>query len=108
MLQTRVSRLSQECGVGVQHRHAITVGSHNPIPPFRVRRRHRPDSTIPFMAMPDAIEAMLTLASAPAGALTRTAYNVSAFSRSAADIRDVVVKAFPNAAITYAIDDFHG
>ena len=65
----------------------------------------RPDSTIPFMAMPDAIEAMLTLASAPPGALTRVAYNVSAFSRSAADIRDVVVNAFPNAAITYAVDD---
>ena len=65
----------------------------------------RPDSTIPFMAMPDAIEAMLTLASAPPEALTRIAYNVSAFSRSAAEIRDVVVKAFPNAAITYAIDD---
>jgi threonine 3-dehydrogenase len=65
----------------------------------------RPDSTIPFMAMPDAIEAMLTLASAPAEALTRTAYNVSAFSRSAADIRDVVARAFPGAAITYAVDD---
>jgi len=65
----------------------------------------RPDSTIPFMAMPDAIEAMLALATAPADALTRTAYNVSAFSRSAADIRDVVVKAFPGAAITYAVDD---
>jgi len=65
----------------------------------------RPDTTIPFMAMPDAIDALLTLASAQAGALTRTAYNVSAFSRSAADIRDVVVKAFPNAAITYAVDD---
>src|SRR5947207_2944468 len=65
----------------------------------------RPDSTIPFMAMPDAIQAMLTLASARPEKLTRTAYNVSAFSRSAADIRDVVVKAFPDASITYAVDD---
>ena len=65
----------------------------------------RPDSTIPFMAMPDAIQALLTLASAPAEKLTRTAYNVRAFSRSAADIRDVVVQAFPEAAITYAVDD---
>src|SRR5579872_1063802 len=33
----------------------------------------RPDTTIPFMAMPDAIDALLTLASAPAQNLTRTA-----------------------------------
>jgi nucleoside-diphosphate-sugar epimerase len=64
----------------------------------------RPDTTIPFMAMPDAIDALLTLAAAPAAGLTRTAYNVSAFSRSAADIQDVVTRAFPNAAITYAVD----
>jgi nucleoside-diphosphate-sugar epimerase len=64
----------------------------------------RPDTTIPFMAMPDAIDALLTLAAAPAAALTRTAYNVTAFSRSAADIRDVVTNAFPKAAITYAVD----
>ena len=64
----------------------------------------RPDTTIPFMAMPDAIDALLTLAPAPARALTRTAYNVGAFSRSAAEIRDVVLKAFPEAAITFAVD----
>ena len=65
----------------------------------------RPDTTIPFMAMPDAIDALLTLAAAPVAALTRTAYNVAAFSRSAAEIRDVVMKAFPKASITYAVDD---
>jgi nucleoside-diphosphate-sugar epimerase len=65
----------------------------------------RPDTTIPFMAMPDAIQALLTLAAAPVARLSRTAYNVSAFSRSAADIRGVVMKAFPKASITYAVDD---
>jgi threonine 3-dehydrogenase len=65
----------------------------------------RPDTTIPFMAMPDAIDALLTLASAPAAKLTRTAYNVGAFSRSAAEIRDVVVNAFPQATITFRVDD---
>jgi nucleoside-diphosphate-sugar epimerase len=64
----------------------------------------RPDTTIPFMAMPDAIDALLTLAAAPAAALTRTAYNVGAFSKSAAEIRDVVVQAFPEANITFAVD----
>ena len=65
----------------------------------------RPDTTIPFMAMPDAIDALLTLAAAPAAQLTRTAYNVGAFSRSAAEIRDVVLTAFPQAAITFKVDD---
>ena len=65
----------------------------------------RPDTTIPFMAMPDAIDALLTLAAAPSNQLTRTAYNVGSFSKSAADIRDVVVEAFPNANITFAVDN---
>jgi nucleoside-diphosphate-sugar epimerase len=64
----------------------------------------RPDTTIPFMAMPDGVEALLALASAPRQQLTRTAYNLSAFSRSAAEIRDVVVGAFPNASIAYKVD----
>src|SRR6185436_1032928 len=64
----------------------------------------RPDTTIPFMAMPDAIEALLTLSAVPVEKLTRTAYNVAAFSRSAADIRDVVVKAFPKASIAFTVD----
>jgi nucleoside-diphosphate-sugar epimerase len=64
----------------------------------------RPDTTIPFMAMPDGVNALLTLAAAPRARLTRTAYNLSAFSRSAAAIRDVVVAAFPTASIEYQVD----
>ena len=51
----------------------------------------RPDTTIPFMAMPDAVRALTALASTPRERLTRTAYNVTAFSRSAAQIRDEVL-----------------
>src|SRR6266849_10332914 len=43
----------------------------------------RPDTTIPFMAMPDAVTALLTLSSAPRERLTRTAYNLRAFNPSA-------------------------
>jgi nucleoside-diphosphate-sugar epimerase len=64
----------------------------------------RPDTTIPFMAMPDAAAALRRLASAPRDRLTRTAYNVRGFSRSAAEIREVVLAAFPVSAITYKID----
>jgi len=64
----------------------------------------RPDTRIPFMAMPDGVEALLTLASAPRDRLGRTAYNVAAFNPSAEEIRDVVVKAFPSAEITFRVD----
>jgi nucleoside-diphosphate-sugar epimerase len=64
----------------------------------------RPDTRIPFMAMPDGIEALLALAAAPKEALTRTAYNLSAFSPSAEEIRAEVVKAFPEARITWVED----
>jgi nucleoside-diphosphate-sugar epimerase len=65
----------------------------------------RPDTAIPFMAMPDASTALRTLASAPRRNLTRTTYNARAFSVSAEEIRRVVVGAFPGAAITYKIDE---
>src|SRR5215831_17003296 len=64
----------------------------------------RPDTTIPFMAMPDGVDALLTLAAAPRHALTRTAYNLTAFSRSAAEIREMVLSAFADATIDYKVD----
>ena len=65
----------------------------------------RPDTTIPFMAMPDAADTLLILAETPRARLTRTTYNVRAFSSSAAAIETVVTAAFPGAAITYKIDE---
>jgi threonine 3-dehydrogenase len=64
----------------------------------------RPDTRIPFMAMPDAIEALLRLAAAPRTALNRRVYNIGAFSPTAAEVRAVVLQAFPNAAITTEVD----
>ncbi|HMF94182.1 MAG TPA: NAD-dependent epimerase/dehydratase family protein [Vicinamibacterales bacterium] len=64
----------------------------------------RPDTTIPFMAMPDGVQALLTLAAAPRSGLTRTAYNLSAFNPSAEDICSEVTTAFPDAAIGFKVD----
>ena len=64
----------------------------------------RPDTRIPFMAMPDGVEALLALARAPKASLSRTAYNLSAFSPSAAEIRDEVTRAFPKADISWHTD----
>jgi nucleoside-diphosphate-sugar epimerase len=63
-----------------------------------------PETRLPFMAMPDAAASLLALAATPRTRLTRTVYNVGAFSRSAAEIREVVTAAFPGAEITYKID----
>lgn len=64
----------------------------------------RPDSVLPFMAMPDAVTALLQLAAAPAERLTRAVYNVTSFSLSAADFRDQVQRAFPDAQVTFEPD----
>jgi nucleoside-diphosphate-sugar epimerase len=64
----------------------------------------RPDTRIPFMAMPDAIDALLTLCRAPAAALTSAVYNVAAFSASAGELAARVRAAFSGARITFAPD----
>lgn len=64
----------------------------------------REDACIPFMVMPDAVTALRHLASAPDSALTRRVYNVTSFSLSAGEFRDRVLKAFPNAEITFDPD----
>jgi threonine 3-dehydrogenase len=64
----------------------------------------REDTRIPFMAMPDAVKALLQLAAAPREKLTREVYNITSFSISAAEIRDLVVAAFPGAQITFEPD----
>jgi nucleoside-diphosphate-sugar epimerase len=64
----------------------------------------RPDTRIPFMAMPDAVEALMTLAAAPRARLTRTAYNVTAFNPSAEEMRNTVLQAFPEAQLDWETD----
>lgn len=64
----------------------------------------RPDSAIPFMVMPDGVKALLQVAAAPREALSRLVYNVTAFSLSADQIRDLTRQAFPTAEITYQPD----
>jgi threonine 3-dehydrogenase len=50
----------------------------------------RPDARIPFMATPDAVRALLDLASVDRERLTTSVYNIGAFSLSAAQIADRV------------------
>ena len=63
-----------------------------------------PQVRIPFMAMPDAAKALVQLGAAPKTSLTRLVYNVTSFSLSAAEVRELVLKAFPEAAIDFVPD----
>jgi len=64
----------------------------------------RPDTRIPFMVMPDGVDALVTLAAAPRERLTRTDYNVAAFNPSAEEFRDRILDAFPSARIDWDVD----
>jgi nucleoside-diphosphate-sugar epimerase len=65
----------------------------------------RDDVRIPFMAMPDAIAALLKLEAAPAAQLMQSVYNIGSFSPSAGEIRAIVVREFTGAEITFKPDD---
>ena len=64
----------------------------------------RPDTRIPFMAMPDGVDALMALARAPRERLSQTAYNLGAFAPTAEDIRAEVLHAFPDAVVTFQVD----
>ena len=64
----------------------------------------RPDTRIPFMAMPDAVDALLCLAHADHSCLTRSVYNISAFNPSAGEIAELVQRGFPDAEISFKPD----
>ncbi len=64
----------------------------------------REGTRIPFMTMPDAIEALLRLEAAPREKLSRQVYNVGAFNPSAQEIYELVRKAFPQAQVTFTPD----
>ncbi len=65
----------------------------------------RPDTRIPFMAMPDAVEAIMRLVDSKKDKLTRTVYNIGAFAPSVAEVETVVRQAFPNAMISTQVDE---
>ena len=65
----------------------------------------REDTVLPFMAMPDAVAALLDLAAAPREQLRRSEYNVTSFSLSAAEFRRRALATFPDADITFVPDE---
>jgi threonine 3-dehydrogenase len=65
----------------------------------------REDTSIPFMVMPDAVDALVNLADAPEQNLNRRVYNVTSFSLTAKQFRGMVIRYFPDAEITFEPDE---
>ncbi len=65
----------------------------------------RPDTRIPFMVMPDAIDSLMKLALAPRESLSQTVYNIGAFKPSAEEIETIVRQAFPNSQIETKVEE---
>jgi len=64
----------------------------------------RPDSCIPFMVMPDAINSIISLMSMNKENLTKDVYHVQAFSLTVQDIYDKLILKFPNFKLNYNIN----
>ncbi len=64
----------------------------------------RPDSQIPFTTMPEAIEAILSLAAARREGLSRSVYNIRSFSPTAEEFARLVAEFFPESRTTFAPD----
>ncbi len=64
----------------------------------------RPDARIPFMVMPDAVDALVSLARAPRAQLGQSVYNIAAFNPSAGEVRELVLEGFPDADISFEPD----
>lgn len=64
----------------------------------------RPDTQIPFMVMPDAIDALLQLLEAPREALRQSVYNIAAFAPRADAFAAKVRASFPDAQLAFVPD----
>lgn len=59
------------------------------------------DTRLPFMTMPDAVEALLRLESADPSRLSRRTYNIRAFSPSAGEFLQAVKRHFPSVSVRF-------
>jgi len=64
----------------------------------------REDTRIPFMAMPDAVRALIMLDAAPRQKLTGQIYNVGSFSPSGGELSERVKEAFASSVVSFKPD----
>jgi len=63
------------------------------------------DTRLPFMIMPDAIDAIYKLMNVQKSYLKNQIYNISAFSPSVEEFHNKILNYFPNFSITYDVND---
>ena len=63
-----------------------------------------PKSCIPFMVMPDAINAIIQLMQTDKAKLTKIAYHIQSFAPMVQDIHDKIISIFPQFKLKYDID----
>ena len=64
----------------------------------------RPDSCIPFMVMPDAINAIIALMTVSKEKLTKDVYHIQAFSPTVQDIYNKLILKFPKFKLNYNVN----
>tara|TARA_B100000614_G_scaffold7435_1_gene6937 strand:- start:22088 stop:23041 length:954 start_codon:yes stop_codon:yes gene_type:complete len=64
----------------------------------------REDSCIPFMIMPDAVNAIINLMDAKKSKLNRNVYHIQAFSPTVKDIYEKIISHFPNFNLVYDVN----
>ena len=60
---------------------------------------------MPFMAMADAIDAILKLMLAPQKNLKRNVYNIASFNPTALEFKREIIKHYPNANINFCVNE---
>ncbi len=65
----------------------------------------RSSARIPWMTMPECVDALLAIGRADRSKLSRSVYNVAAFSASAGEVAEVIRTHFPSSSVDYAIDE---
>lgn len=65
----------------------------------------REDTELPFMAMPDAVEAIISLNNSERKNLKQLAYNVTGFSVTAKELEERVKKNYPKFDVSYKVNE---
>ncbi len=65
----------------------------------------RPDTQIPFMVMPDAIDSLIQLSEAEESRLRQRVYNVTSFAPTAGEFAEVLNTHYPAAVVKYSVNE---
>jgi len=65
-----------------------------------------PDLQLPYMVMPDAVNALLSLSTAPRASIVGQSFNVTSFSLGPAKTLQILQKSYPNFKVSYQVEQW--